>query len=92
MIKESGISSLCKLQNCYVAGSNEQLIPKALSISEKYLSGGANRVHGGGFAGTILNIVNNDNLESFVNNISKFYGVKNVIPLKVRSVGTIVLK
>ncbi len=90
-IKESGISSLCKLQNCYVAGGKEQLIPKALSIAENFLQGGANRVHGGGFAGTILNIVKNQNLNSFIDNMSKFYNVENIIPLKVRSVGTIVL-
>ena len=90
-IKNSGISSFCKLQNCYVAGGTDQLIPTALFIAEEYLNGGANRVHGGGFAGTILNIVKNDNADYFVENMSKYYGAKNVIPLKVRSVGTIVL-
>jgi len=90
-INESGISSLCKLQNCYVAGSSEQPIPKALSIAEKFLNGGANRVHGGGFAGTILNIVKNDNLDKFIREMSRFYKPADVIPLKVRSVGTIVL-
>lgn len=90
-IKESGISSLCKLQNCYVAGSSEQPIPKALSIAEKYLDGGANRVHGGGFAGTILNIVKNSNLDAFLNAMHAYYDKKDVIPLKVRSVGAKVL-
>lgn len=90
-ISESGISSLGKLQNCYVAGSKNQPIPKALSVAEYFLNGGVNRVHGGGFAGTILNIVKNDNLDYFVENMIKFYGASNVIPLKVRSVGTIVL-
>lgn len=90
-VKGSGISSLCKLQNCYVAGSKEQPIVKALSISEKFLQGGANRVHGGGFAGTILNIVKNENVEYFVKNTSKFFGNGNVIVLKVRKIGTIVI-
>lgn len=90
-IKESGVSSLCKLQNCYVAGSSEQSIPKALSIAEKYLYGGANRVHGGGFAGTILNIVKNSNLNVFLNAMCAYYDKKDVIPLKVRSVGAKVL-
>ncbi len=89
-INQSGISSLCKLQNCYVAGSNEQLIPKALSIAKQYKCS-ANRVHGGGFAGTTLNIVKNDFVEYFATEMSKYYGNTNVIPLKVRSVGTIVL-
>lgn len=90
-VKESGISSLCKLQNCYVAGSVDQPIPKALSISEKFLNGGANRVHGGGFAGTILNIVKNEDAQQFVENTSKFFGKENIIKLKVRKMGTKVL-
>ena len=90
-INEAGISSLCFLQNCYVAGANEQPIPKALAISKKYLNGGANRVHGGGFAGTTLNIVKNENLESFIDNMSAYYKKEDIIPLKVRSCGTIVL-
>ncbi len=91
MINGSGISSLCKLQNCYVAGDSEQPIVRALSICERYLGKGANRVHGGGFAGTILNVVKNDNLDNFIKNISEYFGKENVIPLKVRSEGTIVL-
>lgn len=90
-IKNSGISSMCNLQNCCVAGDSEQLIPKALAISKNYLCGGANRVHGGGFAGTILNIVKNDKKDEFISNMSKFYGKENIIPLRVRSVGAIVL-
>ena len=90
-IRESGISSLCKLQNCSVPGSSNQPIPKALFISEKFLCGGANRVHGGGFAGTILNIVKNENLSYFTDNAVRFFGKENIIPLKVRSCGTIVL-
>lgn len=90
-INGSGISSLCKLQNCFVAGSDNQPIPKALAICERYLSGGANRVHGGGFAGTILNIVKNDNLKGFLDNVTAFFGKENVIPLKVRELGTTIL-
>ena len=82
---------MCKLQNCYVAGSNEQPIVKALSVSEKYLNGGVNRVHGGGFAGTILNIVKNEIANYFIDNTSRFFGKENVIKLKIRQNGTIVL-
>jgi len=90
-IKDSGISSICKLQNCYVAGAKEQPIPKALSACEKHLNGGANRVHGGGFAGTILNVVKNEHKNKFLNAVCKIFSEKDVIVLKVRSVGTIVL-
>ena len=90
-IKESGLSSLWKLQNCFVAGSKEQLIPKAISIASPYLKGGVSRVHGGGFAGSVLNVIKSSNLEEFINHMSNFYEKKNIIPLKIRSVGTIVL-
>ncbi len=90
-VKQSGISSLCKLQNCFVAGSDVQSIPKALSICGNYLNGGVNRVHGGGFAGSILNIVKKEDVDGFVCAVANFYGKDNVLPLKVRSVGTIVL-
>ena len=90
-VRESGISSICKLQNCYVPSSDEKPILRALFIAEEFLNGGANRVHGGGFAGTILNIVKNDNKNFFIEQTSKFFGSENVIPLKVRKNGTIVL-
>ena len=90
-VRESGISSICKLQNCYVPSSNEKPILRALFIAEEFLNGGANRVHGGGFAGTILNIVKNDNIDYFFDETSRFFGAENIIPLKVRKLGTIVL-
>lgn len=90
-INESGISSLWKLQNCYVAGSKEQLIPKAIAITGNFLCGGANRVHGGGFAGCILCIVKNDAVNDFIEKTSSFYLKENIIKLHVRKVGTIVL-
>ena len=79
------------MQNCYVAGSNEQPIPQALAISEKFLFGGANRVHGGGFAGTILNIVKNENKDAFICEMKKYFSNEAIIPLKVRALGTLVL-
>ncbi|MBQ3115656.1 MAG: galactokinase [Clostridia bacterium] len=90
-INQSGISSLCALQNCYVSGSNIQSIPKAIYFAKNYLCGGANRVHGGGFAGSTLNVVKKENLSDFIDNVAKVYGKNNVIPLSVRTVGTIVL-
>ena len=90
-INESGLSSLNKLQNCYVAGDKEQPIVKALTIAGKYLHGGANRVHGGGFAGTILNIVKNEHKDEFIDAVSKYFAKDCIIPLKVRAKGTILL-
>ena len=90
-VKESGISSMCLLQNCFVAGRADELIPKALAITENYLDGGVNRVHGGGFAGSILNIVKNESLDKFLTKSREFYPKEDVIQLRVRSCGAIVL-
>ena len=90
-VSKSGLSSLYKLQNCYVAGLKEQPIPKALAITGEFLGDGANRVHGGGFAGCILNIVKNDKAESFIKNAKRFYDDNSIIRLHVRPVGTKVL-
>ena len=79
------------MQNCYVSGSLDQAIPKALAISNEFLNGGVNRVHGGGFAGSILNIVKNENVDDFIKGVSAFFNKDCIIPLRVRSVGTIVL-
>ena len=65
--KESGFSSFIHLQNVIISGQKEhQDVAFALAVAEKALKGrGAFRVHGGGFAGTILAIVPVKNSESF---------------------------
>ena len=90
-VKFSGISSMTNLQNCYVSTSKDQSIPKALAICSTFLQDVTNRVHGGGFAGTILNVVKLKDFSKFFDSACKVFGEKNVISLKVRSVGTIVL-
>lgn len=90
-INNSGISSMCNLQNCYVPTEEGRAIPKALAISKSFINNGASRVHGGGFAGCVLCVLKECEVNDFVSSMTAFYGVENVIPLKVRSVGTIVL-
>jgi galactokinase len=59
LVIESGRSSLAYLQNVFSpASQQEQGLTIALALSERILTGtGAWRVHGGGFAGTILAFV-----------------------------------
>lgn len=91
-ISKSGDSSYKILQNCYVAGGKDQSVPMALTLAKKCLKDGdVNRIHGGGFAGTILNVVKNENVEEFIENLSAFYKKQAIIPLKVRKVGSIIL-
>ena len=56
IINESGESSFYQLKNCYVNDINENL-PKGILKSKEIIKDGAVRVHGGGFAGTLLAIV-----------------------------------
>lgn len=88
---DSGISSLCKLQNCYVGGSTEQPIPKAIALLKEIIDDGAVRIHGGGFAGCVLCIVKNDKLKRFIEDAKRFYRSDCIIPLAIREKGTLVL-
>lgn len=90
-VNNSGVSSISKLQNCYVEGAKKQPILKTLSILSTFIKGGAIRVHGGGFAGCVLSVVKNSYLNEFVDKCNAVFGKHNVIPLKIRSIGTIVL-
>ena len=67
LIIESGDSSWKLLQNISVPGSMEQGLALALELSRRLLKGrGAWRVHGGGFAGTIISFVPTDMLGEYV--------------------------
>lgn len=76
LVKQSGYSSYMYLQNIIPAGAIvHQEMGIALALCEHYLAGrGAYRVHGGGFAGTVLAIVPLDRLESFQSGIQDALG------------------
>jgi len=64
----------------------------ALALARGVLGGaGACRVHGGGFAGTILVFVDNDAKEEFRAYMSGIFGEENVHMLKIRNSGAVML-
>ncbi len=67
LIKASANSSFIHLQNVIISGQTEhQEVAYALAAAERALKGrGAVRVHGGGFAGTILAFVPREEIASF---------------------------
>lgn len=67
LVNESGESSWKYLQNVISSGSSEhQEMAFAIALCKKLLNGlGAVRVHGGGFAGTVLAFVPNDKFDAF---------------------------
>ena len=92
LVLESGRSSFQYLQNVYSpAHGKEQGVSVALALCEKLLAprGGAWRVHGGGFAGTVQAYVPNAFLPEFTRRMDAVFGAGSCRPLSVRPVGGI---
>jgi len=95
LIEESGSSSFRWLQNCLAAGAaTEQGIPLALALAEglarKYE--GACRVHGGGFAGTILVFLPRSRADEMRTLMESAFGSGCVKTLRVRSQGSLEIR
>ncbi len=86
-VNESGLSSLIRLQNCSVPAEVSQPVVFGIELSRSIIKDGAVRVHGGGFAGSILAIVNNQEKDNYVSVMQKVFGSQNVFTAKVRPVG-----
>ncbi|MBN1778376.1 MAG: galactokinase [Clostridiales bacterium] len=87
----SGRSSAIYLQNTY-ATPDRQEIMLGLMAAEKLLTGkGAWRVHGGGFAGTTLNFVPLELLDTFVDTMDTLFGKNAATVLSVRPLGPVVI-
>lgn len=89
IIKASGESSFKYLQNIYSNNyTNRQAVSIALALSEDILQDhGVCRVHGGGFAGTIQAFVADDYVETYKQEIEKYFGSGSCHVLKVRKYG-----
>jgi len=76
LVTESGRSSLAYLQSIYSPNNyKEQGLTLALALAERVLNGrGAYRVHGGGFAGSILSFVPNGLKNDFSRYMSDVFG------------------
>ena len=86
----SGESSWKLLQNLYVPGSDNQEMPLALEMSRRLLSGrGAWRIHGGGFAGTILAFVPFDLLDTYRAAMDGVFGQNATTVLAIRPEGVV---
>ncbi len=87
----SGESSWMLLQNIYPAGCRQPL-SLALAMAAELLRGkGAWRVHGGGFAGTTLNVVPNALADEFVRRMETVFGERSCFVLDVRPEGAAVV-
>lgn len=94
IILASGRSSYQYLQNVYTNHNHiEQGISLALCATDGVLSGkgGAFRVHGGGFAGTIQAFVRNEELDGYVKLMDSLFGEGAAMPLNIRPLGAVKL-
>ena len=94
VILASGRSSFQYLQNVYTTiNVSEQGLSLALALTDGFLAGrgGAFRVHGGGFAGTIQAFVKTEDLESYVALIDSVFGKGSAMPLNIRPLGAVKL-
>ena len=93
-IIESGESSWKLLQNLCVPGRDNQEMMLALEMSKRMLSGkgGAWRIHGGGFAGTILAFVPKTMVNEYKEKLNAVFGENAVKSLYVRPEGAVWLK
>ncbi|MGN1066199.1 MAG: galactokinase [Candidatus Fimimonas sp.] len=89
LLNASGQSSEHNLQNCRVG--DDSTIADAVAFAHTVCPHCAARVHGGGFQGTVLAVVENSDVGIFTEEMSKRYGKNNVKLLKVRKRGATVL-
>ncbi|MBO5851224.1 MAG: galactokinase [Clostridia bacterium] len=91
-VNESGISSIALLQNCYVPGETNQPVVLGIELSRAIIKDGAVRVHGGGFAGSILAFVNDNEVDAYVEKMQEVFGNENVFKANIRKIGTTIIK
>lgn len=82
-INESGLSSSFVLQNTFVPGRKEQSPEEALEIVRKAAPKSAHRVHGGGFMGTTISFVKDEEVEAFKKAVVSKYGEKGLIEVEI---------
>lgn len=87
-INASGLSSQNRLQNCGVPGDLSQRVILGIEYSRSILNRGAVRVHGGGFAGSILACVDTSEAENYAQSMKNVFGADNVFTADVREPGT----
>ena len=90
-VKRSGDSSWKLLQNVYARANQEQMA-MGIELSRRFLKGeGAQRVHGGGFAGTIQAYVPLERLADYKALIECVFGKGSCTPLMIRPEGAVMM-
>jgi galactokinase len=88
-VNASGDSSRTKLQNTYSQKAGNKNIENALDFVQTVDGVAARRVHGGGFAGTILLFADKAKSEAVQSVLDAEFGGKNVFKLGIRQSGAV---
>ena len=91
LMRESGDSSIRLLQNIHTGSPQDQALALGIELTRTYLrqrgAVGAYRVHGGGFAGTMLAVIPADLAGEYRTAMHRAFGDGSVIPLHIRQSG-----
>ena len=91
-VNDSGVSSFCYLQNAYtVKDVTSQGVSLGVCIAKSLLEGkgGACRLHGGGFAGTVQAYVPASECDSFKEKMESVFGKGSCYVLRIRMDGAV---
>ena len=91
LINESGLSSSKTLKNTSVPHRYHNSPERALSIARKVAPHSAHRVHGGGFMGTIISFLKEEDYPAFKLEMTKTFGEKAVIDVSISPFGSVAL-
>lgn len=91
-IRESGLSSSFVLQNTVVKGRYNHSPERALKTARKAAPNSAHRVHGGGFMGTIISFVKNEEYDELVKQEVSNFGSKAIIDVSISPFGATEIK
>ncbi len=91
LINESGLSSSHVLKNTKVRGRFKNSPERALEIARLVAPHSGHRVHGGGFMGTIISFVREEEYPTFKKTMQETFGEKSVIDVSISPYGSVAL-
>ena len=91
LINESGLSSSHTLKNTSVPNRYKNSPERALSIARRVAPNSAHRVHGGGFMGTIISFLKEEDYPAFKSAMQEAFGDKAVIDVSISPFGSVAL-
>lgn len=90
-IQASGDSSYTHLQNFTFPGDYQQSLSLTYLLSKAWIKDGAIRIHGGGFAGTLIAFVHVNEAADYQAKIGALVGEDKVYPVSIRPMGVMTL-